>query len=47
MVANRTSEPCSKLYCRQQWLPEEVFLPGKEKLELQRKPLTGRGDAHG
>ena len=35
MVANRTSEPCSKLYCRQQWLPEEVFLPGKEKLELQ------------
>jgi hypothetical protein len=28
-------EPCSKLYCRQQWLPEEVFLPGKEKLELQ------------
>ena len=35
MVANRTSEPCSKLYCRRQWLPEEVFLPGKEKLELQ------------
>jgi transposase len=35
MVANRTSKPCSKLYCRQQWLPEEVFLPGKEKLELQ------------
>lgn len=35
MVANRTSAPCSKLYCRQQWLPEEVFLPGKEKLELQ------------
>ena len=37
MVANRTSEPCSKLYCRQQWLPEEVFLPGKEKLELQHR----------
>ena len=35
MVANRTSEPCSKLYCRQQWLAEDVFLPGKEKLELQ------------
>jgi len=35
MVANRTSEPCSKLYCHEQWLPEEVFLPGKEKLELQ------------
>ena len=34
MVANRTSEPSSKLYCREQWLPEEVFLPGKEKLEL-------------
>ena len=35
MVANRTSAPCSKLYCREQWLAEEVFLPGKEKLELQ------------
>jgi hypothetical protein len=35
MVANRTSESCSKPYGRQQWLPEEVFLPGKEKLELQ------------
>ena len=34
MVANRTAEPCSKLYCKQQWLAEEVFLPGKEKLEL-------------
>ena len=30
MVANRTSAPCSKLYCREQWLAEEVFLPGKE-----------------
>ena len=35
MVANRTSAPCSKLYCQEQWLAEEVFLPGKEKLELQ------------
>jgi hypothetical protein len=35
MVANRTHEPCSKLYCREQWLAEEVFLPGKEALELQ------------
>jgi transposase len=34
MVANRTHEPCSKLYCREQWLPEEVFLPGKEALDL-------------
>jgi transposase len=35
MVANRTHEPCSKLYCREQWLAEEVFVPGKEALELQ------------
>jgi hypothetical protein len=35
MVANRTHEPCSKLYCREQWLAEEIFLPGKDDLDLQ------------
>jgi hypothetical protein len=35
MVANRAHGPCSKLYCREQWLAEDVFLPGKEVLELQ------------
>jgi transposase len=35
MVANRTHEPYSKLYCREQWLGEEVFLPGQEALELE------------
>ena len=35
MVANRTHEPYSKLYCREQWLGAEVFLPGQEALDLQ------------
>jgi hypothetical protein len=35
MVANRTHEPYSKLYCREQWLGEEVFFPGEEELELE------------
>jgi len=35
MVANRTHEPCSKLYCREQWLGEEVYFPGEEVLELE------------
>ena len=35
MVANRALEPYSKLYCWEQWLREEVFLPGAEELELQ------------
>jgi hypothetical protein len=34
MVANRTHAPVSKLYCREQWLTEEVFLPGQEDIEL-------------
>jgi len=34
MVANRALHPFSKLYCHEQWLPEEAFFPGKEKLEL-------------
>jgi len=35
MVANRTHEPYSKLYCREQWLGEEVYFPGEETLELE------------
>src|SRR5512136_984758 len=35
MVANRTHEPYSKLYCREQWLGEEVFFPGEEALGLE------------
>ncbi len=34
MVANRTLEPVSKLYCWEQWLREEVFLPHGNELEL-------------
>lgn len=35
MVANRALAPCSKLYCFEQWLREEVFLQDAAKLELQ------------
>ncbi len=35
MVANRALAPYSKLYCQTQWLPEEVFFSGRERLELQ------------
>jgi transposase len=35
MVANRALEPCSKLYCWEQWLRDEVFLPSANELELQ------------
>jgi hypothetical protein len=34
MVANRILEPASKLYCWEQWLREEVFLPKAKELEL-------------
>lgn len=34
MVANRALAPCSKLYCFEQWLREDVFLPGAERLQL-------------
>ena len=34
MVLNRTLEPVSKLYCWEQWLREEVFLPRGNGLEL-------------
>jgi len=35
MVANRACAPCSKLYCWEQWLKEEVRIPGTEGLSLQ------------
>jgi len=34
MVANRASDPCSKLYCWEQWLREEVRIEGSAELEL-------------
>ncbi len=34
MVANRALSPYSKLYCWEQWLREEVFLPSATDLEL-------------
>jgi hypothetical protein len=36
MVANRALEPYSKLYCWEQWLREEVFLPTASELGLER-----------
>lgn len=36
MVANRACAPCSKLYCYQQWLSEEVRIAGSEGLELHQ-----------
>jgi transposase len=35
MVANRALEPYSKLYCWEQWLREEVFLPSAGEVGLQ------------
>ena len=34
MVANRCLSPYSKLYCWEQWLREEVFLPSAKTLDL-------------
>ena len=34
MVANRACAPCSKLYCYEQWLREEVRIEGADTLEL-------------
>ena len=34
MVANRALSPCSKLYCWDQWLREDVFLPSTKSLDL-------------
>jgi len=35
LVANRALAPCSKLYCYEQWLREDVRIEGVEGLELQ------------
>lgn len=35
MVANRICAPCSKLYCYEQWLREDVRIAGTETLALQ------------
>jgi len=35
MVANRALAPCSKLYCYEQWLREDVRMDGVEHLSLQ------------
>jgi transposase len=35
MVANRLCAPCSKLYCWEQWLREDVRIEGANDLELQ------------
>jgi transposase len=35
MVANRALAPYSKLYCWEQWLREDVFLPSTHGLDLQ------------
>lgn len=40
MVANRCLSPCSKLYCWEQWLREEVFLPSAQDLELHHLYLA-------
>jgi len=34
MVANRALRPYSKMYCHEQWVPNEVFAPSAKKLEL-------------
>ncbi len=36
MVANRALRPYSKLYCWEQWLREEVYLPSAAELSLTR-----------
>ena len=43
MVANRALEPYSKLYCWEQWLREEVFLPSAAPLALLRIPAMPIG----
>lgn len=40
MVANRCLSPYSKLYCWEQWLREEVFLPSAQPLELHHLYLA-------
>jgi len=36
MTANRALQPYSKLYCHEQWLKEEVFLPTGQALKLHQ-----------
>jgi hypothetical protein len=36
MVANRALAPCSKLYCYEQWLREDVKIAGTQALSLQQ-----------
>jgi transposase len=36
LTANRALQPYSKLYCHEQWLREEVFLPAGQDLELHQ-----------
>jgi hypothetical protein len=36
LVANRALAPCSKLYCCEQWLREDVRIEGAQKLELHQ-----------
>jgi len=36
LVANRAVAPCSKLYCFEQWLREDVRIEGTRKLELHQ-----------
>jgi len=40
MVANRCLSPYSKLYCWEQWLREEVFLPSAQELQLHHLYLA-------
>jgi hypothetical protein len=35
MVANRACAPASKLYCHEQWLKEDSYIPEARDLELQ------------
>ncbi len=36
MVANRACAPASKLYCHEQWLKEDTYIPGSRGLELHQ-----------
>jgi len=36
LTANRALQPYSKLYCHEQWLKEEVFLPAAQELPLHQ-----------
>jgi hypothetical protein len=36
LVANRACAPASKLYCHEQWLKEDAYIPGARGLELHQ-----------